>query len=178
MKRSTALAFVILVTATLGLGFLFVNLSPNGDMVPDRDLLELEIEAPDWSMILANESSLSLRQLRGQVVLIDLMDTSCSTCITQESHLLNTYDTFQNSILIVSLTVDLLDTPQAIASHMTDRGLPWLHGVDSGGEMAQYFNLRYLPTMIIIDADGYVRWIHIGLWGANDLSTTLMTIIG
>jgi len=146
-------------------------------MVPDRNLLELEIEAPDWNMILANESGLSLHQLRGRVVLIDLMDTSCSTCITQESHLLNTYDTFQDNLLIVSLTVDLLDTPQAIEDHMTNRGLPWLHGVDSGGEMAQYFNLRYLPTLIIIDADGYVRWIHIGLWNADDLSTTLMAII-
>lgn len=178
MKRSAALALVTLVTLVLGLGVLLVNFSPNGDMVPDRDLLELEIEAPNWDIILANESSLTLHQLRGRTVLIDLMDTSCSTCITQESHLLNIYDTFQDNVLIVSLTVDLLDTPQAIANHMANRGLPWLHGVDSGGEMAQYFNLRYLPTLIIIDADGYVRWIHIGLWDAGDISTTLTTIIG
>ncbi|MHA2603254.1 MAG: TlpA family protein disulfide reductase [Candidatus Thorarchaeota archaeon SMTZ1-83] len=178
MQRSTAMAAVVLAIVAFGLGFMISGLSPYGDMAPDRNLLELEIEAPNWSMILANESSLTLHQLMGRVVLIDLMDTSCSTCITQESHLLNIYEIFQDDLWIVSLTVDLLDTPQAIANHMTSRGLPWLHGVDSGGEMAQYFNLRYLPTLIIIDAEGYVRWIHIGLWSTDDLSSTLMTIIG
>ncbi len=56
------MAALILFTIAFGLGLVVSEFSPYGEMAPDRDLLELEIEAPNWSMRLANESSLTLNQ--------------------------------------------------------------------------------------------------------------------
>jgi len=43
-------------------------------------------------------------------------------------------------------------------------GLPWAHGLDSGAEFTNYFSVTAIPTLVLIDGDGYFRFVHVGLW--------------
>ena len=72
---------VLVVGLTIGVSFLTFPTGGNGGheqltrTTQDTDLLELALEAPDWSFEMSDDSTITLSDLEGQVVLIDLMAT-------------------------------------------------------------------------------------------------------
>ncbi|TFG32692.1 TlpA family protein disulfide reductase, partial [Candidatus Thorarchaeota archaeon] len=139
--------------------------SHTGDITFDTDLLSLDLQVPSsWEFDLSDGTTISFNDLIGKIVLVDLMATWCSTCSTQNSYLESVYDSMAGPLVILSLTVDRSETVAMMADYKSDRGLPWAHGLDTGAKFANYFSVAYVPTLVLIDSDGYFRYIHEGLW--------------
>ena len=174
---------VVVVGTMIGVSFLtFPANDDNGDVeltrtTQDTDLLELGLEAPDtWEFDMSDGTTLSLSDLEGQVVLIDLMATWCSSCVTQNGYLETIHQDLSGTVVIVSLTIDTSETTSMMADYKSSRELPWAHGVDNR-QFSDYFSVSAVPTMILIDADGFFRYFHVGIWSAASISTKVALIL-
>jgi thiol-disulfide isomerase/thioredoxin len=143
----------------------------------DTDLLELDLEAPaSWSFEMSDNTTLVLGDLRGQVVLVDLMTTWCSTCKTQNLFLEVVNEDLAGILVIVSLTVDALETKEDMANYVSFFGHDWAHGVDTDDKFEDYFDVTTIPTMILIDGNGIFRWLHRSYWSIESITETVLSI--
>ena len=180
-----AITGIVIVVVVLGLTLgvtLFTFQAPTGPTItgitPDTDLLELGLQVPStWEFELANGTTQSLSDLSGKVILVDLMATWCTSCATQNGYLENVYDTLASSLVILSLTIDRSETVAMMDDYQSDRGLPWDHGLDTGASFTNYFKVTSVPTLVLIDGDGYFRYLHIGLWSEAVITDEVASIM-
>jgi cytochrome oxidase Cu insertion factor (SCO1/SenC/PrrC family) len=169
---------VVLVFVGLAIGSSFLVFPTNQltRTTQDTDLLELGLEVPsNWEFNMSDGSILSLSELKGQVVLVDLMATWCSTCSTENGYLQTLANDLVGTVVVVSLTVDTSETPSMMADYKSDHGLSWAHGVDNR-QFMDYFSISSIPSMVLIDANGIFRYFHIGLWSDASISARVASI--
>ncbi|MFW9833753.1 MAG: TlpA family protein disulfide reductase [Candidatus Thorarchaeota archaeon] len=182
-----AIVGVTLVVVVLGtvIGASFLTFpTGNGDndtqltrTTQDTDLLELGLEVPtNWEFDMSDGSTLTLSDLEGQVVLVDLMATWCSSCATQNGYLETISEDLAGTVVVVSLTVDTSETTSMMADYKSSKGLSWAHGVDDR-HFLDYFSISSVPSMVLIDADGFFRYFHVGLWTDASISSKIGLIM-
>ncbi|MFW9967303.1 MAG: TlpA family protein disulfide reductase [Candidatus Thorarchaeota archaeon] len=186
---------IVLVVSTIvvlgfAVGFTFLNsdggtsnnhsstTTTTNNIAQDVDLLNLGIQLPDWSLAMSDGSFQSLHSLRGRFVVVDLMATWCSSCAFQNGNLKTLYNNMGDTIHMISLTVDLSETEAMMAAYMEDKDLPWPHGLDTQSVFSNYFNIQYIPSIVILDDEGYLRWFHVGLWSEAEMAETLALLMG
>ncbi|MGY5864079.1 MAG: TlpA disulfide reductase family protein [Candidatus Thorarchaeota archaeon] len=185
-KMALVAVTITMVTVGLLIGVSFLTFDPGdngGEPEPltkytlDRDLAELDLSVPaGWSFEMSDGSTLDLSDLLGQVVLVDLMATWCGSCKIQNTNLREVAENLAGIATVISLTVDDSETTAMMAQYMIDEDVSWAHGVDTDNSFDNYFNIQSIPTMVLIDADGVFRYLHIGIWSTASLTTTIATI--
>jgi cytochrome oxidase Cu insertion factor (SCO1/SenC/PrrC family) len=191
MQPEKAIAVIIVSTVVVvgfAVGFTFLTFdggTPNNhtnttteNIAHDVDLRNLGVQLPDWNLIMSDGSFQSLHSLRDRFLVVDLMATWCSTCVIQNDNLKTLYNNMGDSIHLISLTVDVTETEAMMAAYMEDKDLPWPHGLDTQSVFSNYFNIQWLPSIVIIDNEGYLRWVHEGLWSEPDMAETLALLMG
>ncbi|MFW9803878.1 MAG: TlpA family protein disulfide reductase [Candidatus Thorarchaeota archaeon] len=182
-----AVACIVVVGFAVGLTFLTFDGGSNNNghtntttdnIAQDVDLRNRGIQLPDWNLVMSDESIVSLHSLRNRFVVIDLMATWCSSCAIQNGDLETLYNNMGDSIYLLSLTVDTSETEAMMAAYMEDKDLPWPHGLDTQSVFSNYLNVQYIPSIVIIDNEGYLRWYHVGLWSEHDMAETLALLLG
>lgn len=103
----------------------------------------------------------SLAQLRGKVVVINLWATWCPPCLAEMPSLDQLYKDFQYNNHIVFLAVDMDGNLKKSAKFLKKRGysLP-LYQLHTG--LPQELNTRSIPTTIILDKAGKLVNKHVG----------------
>lgn len=113
--------------------------------------------APDVIMENPEGKTFKLSDLKGKNVLIDFWATWCPDCLKEIPSLKEIYKTYNSknfTILSISLDRNKKNWHKAIAD-----GLSWEHGFVENAwksEAAQTYTLRWLPTYILIDANGTI----------------------
>jgi thiol-disulfide isomerase/thioredoxin len=183
-----AVTGVVLIVVVVGLivGVSVFAFEPSGNtgnhstlsgITPDTDLLELGLQIPsDWEFDMADGSTLTISDLDGKIILVDLMATWCTYCATQNTYLQSVYDSMAGPLEIISLTIDRSETVGMMADYQSDKGLPWDHGLDTNSKFTSYFSVTSVPTLVLIDSDGYFRYVHVGTWSAAVISDKVASI--
>jgi len=187
MKYLAIGIIMVLVVLGFSIGALFLTFDPgvsneNGSngrrsVVPDTDLVELELEAPNWNLLMSDGEYLELQTLRGSFVVVDLMQTGeCIPCQIQTGHLKDLYSAYEGRLEILSLSLVLTDTVERVAEYKSDNGITWKVGLDTDGVFGSYFNVASVPTLVVIDDEGYFRWFHVGVWSPDEIEMTLVQL--
>ncbi|MHA1902333.1 MAG: TlpA family protein disulfide reductase [Candidatus Thorarchaeota archaeon] len=150
--------------------------NPDAEIDADTDLLDLALEMPNWNFTMSDDTTLSLRSLLGKPIIIDLMATWCSTCEAQNANFETLLDEQGDSITMISLSASSSDTISLMSTYKSERSLEWAHGLDPDDLFAEYFEFIYIPTIIIVDANGYFRWMHTGPWSVASMTDVLNLI--
>jgi thiol-disulfide isomerase/thioredoxin len=124
------------------------------------------VRAPEIGRIWLNSSPLSLRQLRGQAVLIDFWDYTCVNCVRTLPYVQAWHERYKD----LGLVVIGVHTPEfTFAQYETnvergvrEFGLTYPIVIDSNRELWTTFANRYWPAKYLIDKEGYLRWAHFG----------------
>jgi thiol-disulfide isomerase/thioredoxin len=122
--------------------------------------------APGFTLFDINEKEFSLSDYQGRVVLIDLfrMQPSCPPCIYAIPHLKAVYNKYSRSdVIMMSISISSLDTNDTLRSDFVEEyDIPWI--VACGGtQMASKYSVSGVPTLVIVDAEGKVRYRHEGV---------------
>jgi len=150
------------------------NNNSSGTIPRDADLLDRSLEAPDWNLLMSDDSIIIIHELRGKFVIIDLMALWCGPCASQSIELLEIYDNSDSELLvIISLTIDDAETIEMMAEYKADNNYPWAPGLDTSDVFSDYFSVTSIPTLIIIDDNWYFRWLHPGFWNESGITETL-----
>jgi len=111
-----------------------------------------------WNFTLKsqNAKNIKLSELRGNVIMLNFWASWCGTCL-QQFPLLNTYyqkNKTQDFILLsINIDEDLLTATRLIQKRHFD--YPVLF--DPYNQTSQLYSIDDLPTIFIIDKDGFIR---------------------
>jgi thiol-disulfide isomerase/thioredoxin len=124
------------------------------------------VRAPEIGRIWFNSPPLTMRQLRGRVVLIDFWDYTCVNCIRTLPYVKEWHGRYKDK----GLAVIGVHAPEFLFARyetnvergIEEFGLAYPVVVDSNNELWEAFANRYWPTKYLIDAEGYLRYAHFG----------------
>ena len=121
----------------------------------------LREEAPDFTLKSLEGSNLRLEEYRGQVVLINFWASWCGPC-RQEMPVLDRlhhrYEDTGFAVLGVNVEGDS-DSAREIVDK-TNVTFPIL--LDAGQKVSELYSLEAMPSIVVVDRDGVVRYIHRG----------------
>lgn len=128
-------------------------------------------QAPPFTLQRLDGGTLSLAQLRGKVVMLNVWATWCAPCRLEMPSMQRVYDEYHDDGLeIVAVAVDARPgVPQPdgsikglVSEFVEEYGLTFPILVDSMGDTQRLYGVSGLPTTFLIDRDGTIRVREVG----------------
>ncbi len=120
-------------------------------------------DAPAFEAVTLEGNPVSLSDLRGEVVLLNLWATWCVPCRVETPFLQEVYEEHRDrGLRIVGVSVDETSALGAVRSFLAEMGVTYdiLH--DPGMKSMDTFHAIGLPATYLIDREGTVRFIRLG----------------
>lgn len=118
-------------------------------------------KAPDFTLKNSAGSNLKLSEHRGEVVMINFWATWCAPC-RQELPLLNRLHEQYRKAGFRLLGVNIDDRPDAARAMAKNLGISFPVLFDSEKRVSRLYDVNAMPSTVLIDRDGKVRYIHLG----------------
>ena len=117
--------------------------------------------APDFTLHAADGRNVRLEELRGQVVLVNFWATWCGPC-RQEMPRLNELYTRYRASGVVLLGVNIDDDPATALATAQKLNVAFPVLLDTDKKVSKLYDLSTMPSTVVIDRDGKVRYVHRG----------------
>ncbi len=118
-------------------------------------------DQPDFELTDLDGESVTLSEHRGDVVIVDIWATWCDPCRQSMPFYRRLYDErSDDGLVILAISVD--ENQTAVADFRREHRLPFSVLVDNDHKTADAFSPPGMPTSYLIDADGVVRYRHVG----------------
>ena len=120
--------------------------------------------APDFQSVTLNGKVVSLDDFKGKPLLLHFWASWCPFCKFEESSISSIKDDWQ------VLTVAYQSGSKAdIEKHMKERNISdWPTVADPDSQLADLFGVKGVPTTLVIDGNGNIRFTEVGVtsgWG-------------
>src|SRR5882672_12947007 len=118
-------------------------------------------KAPDFALRSLEGPNLRLQEQRGRVVMVNFWATWCGPCRIEMPHLARLYDKYRASgFQLLGINID--EDPRQAATVATKLGLRFPVLFDTEKKVSKLYDLSTMPSNVLIDRDGKVRYIHRG----------------
>ncbi|AKJ29228.1 TlpA family protein disulfide reductase [Caldimonas brevitalea] len=117
--------------------------------------------APDFTLRTLKGDNLRLQEQRGRVVMINFWATWCGPCREEMPHLNRLYDKYRGSGFTV-LAVNVDEDGRNAASMASKLGVKFPVLFDSEKKVSRLYDVKAMPSTLIVDRDGRVRYLHRG----------------
>lgn len=117
--------------------------------------------APDFTLRSLNGPNLRLAEQRGRVVLVNFWATWCGPCKQEMPHLNRLYDKYRSAGFVL-LGVNVDEDPGLAAGTASKLGMHFPVLLDSEKAVSRLYDLQSMPSTVLIDRDGRVRYLHRG----------------
>lgn len=114
-------------------------------------------EAPGFSARLLDGSPVSLQDYRGKPLLLQFWATWCPVCNLEQGSI----DAIARDHAVLSVALDDA-SPAEIRAWMSGKGVRYAVIADPSGQIAAAFGVQGVPTSIILDAGGVIRFVEVG----------------
>jgi len=119
--------------------------------------------APDFSLELLGGGQVSLSDLRGKAVIVNLWASWCPPCRAEMPALQQVYEANRSRGLeILAVNTTFQDSEAGAAEFVREFGLTFPIPLDRTGVVSRTYQLRALPTTFFIDRGGVVRKVVLG----------------
>lgn len=119
--------------------------------------------APDVSFTNLKGEQVSLKSLRGKVVMVNFWATSCTTCVGEMPKMVATYDKYKAQGLDFVAVAMSYDPPNYVLNFVKTRGLPFQVALDTNDKIANSFgDVKLTPTTFVIDKKGNIIKRYVG----------------
>ena len=117
--------------------------------------------APDFTLPSAAGPNLRLQEQRGRVVMLNFWATWCGPCKREMPQLNRLYTKYRASgFVLMGVNVD--EDPANAVGVSTKLGVQFPVLFDSAKKVSKLYDLGTMPSTVLIDRDGHVRYIHKG----------------
>lgn len=117
--------------------------------------------APNFTLKSFDGHTLTLSELRGQVVIINFWASWCPPCREEAAYLEATWRKYKDKG-VVFIGVDWVDTEKEALAYMKEFDLTYFNGPDIGTRIAQAYNIQGVPETFYVAKNGELRGVHIG----------------
>ncbi|HEY2560123.1 MAG TPA: TlpA disulfide reductase family protein [Caldimonas sp.] len=117
--------------------------------------------APDFTLHAMSGQNLRLKEQRGRVVMVNFWATWCAPCRQEMPQLNRLYEKYRTSgFMLLGVNVD--DDPSKAAEVAAKLGVTFPVLLDADKTVSKLYDLSTMPSTVIIDRDGKVRYVHRG----------------
>ncbi|MEM1569152.1 MAG: TlpA disulfide reductase family protein [Candidatus Bathyarchaeia archaeon] len=125
-------------------------------------------DAPSFTITDVDGATFRLSECKGKIVVLEFMATWCRYCKAQVEELKKVHEQFRNpSIIIVSISIDPSDISNTLRDYRDELGATWIFA--QSYEVGLNYSVKVLPTTVIIDYKGRIRFRHEGVVEASEL---------
>lgn len=117
--------------------------------------------APDFTLTSFAGQTLTLSDLRGQVVIINFWASWCPPCREEAPYLEQTWRKYQDQG-VVFIGVDYVDTDDKALAYIEEFDITYFNAPDIGTRVSQAFNIQGVPETYYIAKNGELRGVKIG----------------
>ena len=148
----------------VGLAWMFVSTDPSGlSNVGEIPAPREGFLAPDFTLQTTAGETITLSNLRGQPVLVNLWATWCPPCRAEMPAMEKMYLEYKNQgFIVLALDMTYQDNPANIAPFLQEYGITFPVLLDETGAVANLYELRSLPSSFFIDRNGIIKEVVIG----------------
>lgn len=119
--------------------------------------------APDFTLDTLDGKTITLSELRGKVVVINLWATWCPPCRAEMPALENAYEQYKDSnVVVLGLNVTNQDSEKDIPPFVDEFGLTFPILLDRDGSVSVLYQLKGLPTTFFVNREGIIRTVVVG----------------
>jgi len=119
--------------------------------------------APDFSLSTNEGETITLSDLRGQPVLINLWTSWCPPCKAEMPALERVYQDYKDDGLeMLAVNSTSQDNAADAIGFVQDLGLTFTILFDNDGSVSKQYRLQALPTSIFINREGVIQEIVVG----------------
>ncbi len=124
--------------------------------------------APDFTLRTMSGPNVRLAEQRGRVVMVNFWATWCGPCRQEMPQLDRLYQKYKSSGFVL-LGVNVDDDTRKAAEVAGKLGVSFPVLLDTDKAVSKLYELSTMPSTVIIDRDGMVRYVHRGyLTGYED----------
>ena len=127
--------------------------------------------APDFEVktVASPKSTISLRELRGKVVVLDFWGTFCEPCKKSFPKLQELSEKYgKKGFRVVGISEDEQEDKDKIPSFGTTYGAKFSLAWDEDRAVAKRYKPETMPSSFLIDKDGIVRFAHVGFHDGDE----------
>lgn len=123
--------------------------------------IDVQESAPDFTLKTLDGLNLRLKEHQGQVVLINFWASWCGPCRQEMPLLEKIHQRYQDAGFAVwGVNVEGEVAPAEKIAKQTKITFPVL--IDEGQMVSELYDLEAMPSTVVVDRDGIVRYIHRG----------------
>lgn len=118
--------------------------------------------APAFTLrTIEGKQTISLADLRGQVVVVNFWASWCAACRREHPNLLAAWTRYRDrGVVVVGIVFE--DSPAAAMTYMRELGGDWPTVADPGGRTALAYGIYGIPETFFIGPDGKVAFKQVG----------------
>jgi peroxiredoxin len=155
-RRWTAVMLTTLVLGLAWISFSSTSLAATtGGLVPSP---REGFPAPDFTLDTLDGGQMTLSDLRGQVVMINLWTSWCPPCRAEMPAINSVYQSNREKGLeVLAVNSTFQDSESAATAFVQEYGLSFPILLDRDGAVSRRYQLQALPTTYFIDRKGIIR---------------------
>ena len=117
--------------------------------------------APDFTITGFDGRTVTLSELRGQVVIVNFWASWCPPCREEAAYLEETWRKYEGKG-VVFIGVDWVDTEKEALAYIDEFDITYPNGPDLGTRISQAYRIKGVPETYIIDQNGQLVGTKIG----------------
>ncbi|MHA1211291.1 MAG: TlpA family protein disulfide reductase [Candidatus Heimdallarchaeota archaeon] len=175
--KKIGLTFLLLVIVTpIILSYMKIdgieNNPPTNEMAPN--LIHLGAPAIDWEMkeIISDTNMTFSVDFAGKVVMIDFFATWCQPCIDSMPYLKEVNDNFAGNSKFEFMSISLDAEAYAesgLENFASNNNMDWLIFHDKYRQVDNYYDIEFIPTLLIFNKDHFVFYSEVGFSSVQNL---------
>jgi thiol-disulfide isomerase/thioredoxin len=119
--------------------------------------------APDFTLDLLGGGQVTLSELRGKVVMVNLWASWCPPCRAEMPAIEKVYRAYKDmGLVVLGVNTTFQDNEADAAAFVQEFGLTFPIALDRTGAVSNRYSLRGLPTTFFVDRQGVIRSVVIG----------------
>ncbi|MGD8813576.1 MAG: TlpA disulfide reductase family protein [Anaerolineales bacterium] len=129
----------------------------------DRAVPRQGFAAPDFTLEALHGGEITLSDLRGKAVILNLWASWCLPCRAEMPAIQRVYEKHRDRGLeILAIHATYQDTRASAQAFIDEHDLTFPILLDTTGEVASLYHLRALPTTFFIDRQGIIQQVIVG----------------
>jgi peroxiredoxin len=166
----------VLILAGVALLFWAGQSEVRGQMPTPRPSIKQGQPAPNFTLTSLEGQTVNLSDYAGQVVMVNMWATWCPPCKAEMPDIHQYYQAHQADGFVV-LAVNSQEDASTVKTFIDATGFTFPVLVDLGGTVMNLYNVRGLPTSVIVDRDGTIKYTHTGQISPDQLEQYISPLL-